>query len=211
MSKHTDITIILDRSGSMDSIKQATIDGYNSFLKEHKALSTNTKLTLVQFDHEYEIVYHNKDIKKVRFLNERTFSPRGTTALLDAIGKTVANKKKDLKSLDTPKRPKNVIMAIITDGYENASEQYSRNEIFKKINKRTNKDNWTFVFIGANQDAIVEGTKFGFSKERCLSIKASKIGVNHAFKSFAKQSKRMITRDKYVAKFSKSDREKQKD
>ncbi len=211
MSKHTDITIILDRSGSMDLIKLATIDGFNSFIKEHQTLSSTVKLTLVQFDNKYEIVYQNKDIKKVDYLNKRSFTPRGTTALFDAIGKTIDNKKKHFKMLDASKRPKNIIIAIITDGFENASQLYSRNDIFKKIDKRTKKDNWTFVFIGANQDAIVEGVKFGFSKERCLSMKASRLGVNHAFNSFAKESKRMIARDKYMAKFSKSDREKQRD
>lgn len=211
MKTHTDITIILDRSGSMNSIKQATIDGFNSFIKEHQTLSSTVKLTLVQFDHEYEIVYQNKNIKKVNCLNDSTFHPRGTTALLDAIGKSIDHNKKYFKALDASKRPKNVIIAVITDGFENASELYSRNDIFKKIDKQKKKDNWTFVFIGANQDAIVEGAKFGFSKEQCLSMKASKIGVNHAFNSFIKQSKRKIIRDKYAMKFSQSDREKQKD
>ena len=73
MKTHTDITIILDRSGSMNSIKQATIDGFNSFIKEHQTLSSTVKLTLVQFDHEYEIVYQNKNIKKVNCL---TFAHR---------------------------------------------------------------------------------------------------------------------------------------
>ena len=102
-------------------------------------------------------------------------------------------------------------MAIITDGMENASELYLRSEIYKTINERTAKDNWMFVFIGANQDAIAEGGKFGFYKERCLTMKASKLGVKYAFDSLIKQSKRMIVQDKYVPEFSKSDREKQKD
>lgn len=211
MNTYTDITIVLDRSGSMHRIEVPTIEGFNDFLTEHQALKSNVKLTLAQFNNDYEVVYQNKPINNVQYLNSNTFSPRGATALLDAIGKTIDNKKKYIKALDVSKRPNHIIIAIITDGFENTSKVYTKNEILQKINKRTKRDHWTFVFIGANQDAISEGSKFGFSKDRCLSMKFSKAGVNYAFKSFTNQSKRVLRQDKYDLKFTKSDLEKQKD
>ena len=100
MKKLTDITIILDRSGSMDTIKNATIEGFNSFIKKQKKGDFHTNLTFVQFDDEYEKVYEQKDIKTVEYLNSKTYNPRGTTALLDAIGLTINSTKKRIKNLE---------------------------------------------------------------------------------------------------------------
>ena len=208
MSKHTDITFILDRSGSMESIKEATIIGFNSFLKEHKSANSETKITLIQFDNEYDMVYDGINIKEVNYLNNKTYMPRGTTALLDAIGKTINHNKRKFKEMPDNEKPKNVIVVVLTDGYENNSRLFSRKEIFMKINKRRNKDNWVFLFIGANQDAIIEGTKIGISDDLCLSIRASKSGIKHAFDSVVKQSKYML-KDGYVPKFSQRDRDNQ--
>jgi Mg-chelatase subunit ChlD len=205
MKKHTDITIILDRSGSMNRIKTATIAGFNSFIKEHQNL--NVRLSLIQFNQEYDISYENKNIENVNNLDDGAYSPQGMTSLLDAIGTTLDNKKKYFKSLLFSQKPENVIIAIITDGLENRSKLYSPNDILLKINKRKIKDNWKFVFLGANQDAIMEGSKLGFSKDWCLDFKASSLGMYHAFNSLTKESKKMIANKHYTTKFSEKDRD----
>ncbi|MFT4801260.1 MAG: hypothetical protein ACI93N_001030 [Flavobacteriaceae bacterium] len=185
MKKLTDITIILDRSGSMDVIKDATIEGFNSFLKKQKSGEFDTNLTFVQFDDEYQMLYEEKDIKSVKYLNSKSFQPRGTTSLLDAIGATINLTKHRLNNKSKLKHPKGVIVAIITDGYENSSTKFPYNKVFKMIRKRELKDGWNFVFLGANQDAIKEGKKFGINPDRALSFDCSENGVKNVFHSMS--------------------------
>jgi hypothetical protein len=185
MKKLTDITIILDRSGSMDVIKGATIEGFNSFLKKQKSGEFDTNLTFVQFDDEYQMLYEEKDIKSVKYLNSKSFQPRGTTSLLDAIGATINLTKQRLDNKSKLKHPKGVIVAIITDGYENSSTKFPYNKVFKMIRKRELKDGWNFVFLGANQDAIKEGKKFGINPDRALSFDCSENGVKNVFHSMS--------------------------
>jgi uncharacterized protein YegL len=188
MKTHTDITIILDCSGSMDLIKSSTIEGFNTFLRAHQAESTNVKISLVKFNHEYTLAFEEKKIKKKYFLNEANFMPRGTTALLDAIGRTI-------KSVDAriEKHAINpgVIIAIITDGYENSSRFYTTNEIKKSIKKRSEQNNWNFMYLGANQDAIFEGNRLGITADLSYNFKASKAGVEVAFNNVVKESMKL--------------------
>ncbi|MCK0179119.1 VWA domain-containing protein [Flavobacteriaceae bacterium S0862] len=185
MKNHTDITVILDRSGSMDLVKSATIEGYNKFLQTHKSEGTNVKVSLVKFDHEYDLAYEEKKIKKKYYLNETNYIPRGSTALFDAIGKTIEGVDRRIKKYKV--EPK-VIIAIITDGYENDSKFYNLREIKKGVKKRINKHNWNFVYLGANQDAIFEGKRLGISSDYSHNFKASKAGVKSAFNTVIKQS-----------------------
>ena len=187
MRNLTDITIILDRSGSMEFIKEATVLGFNSFLQEQLKSETDAVLTLVQFDHEYKVVYEGVDINKVKKLSNKTFIPRGTTALLDAIGVTISNVKNRIKLLKKDLKPKNVLIVIITDGEENSSNKFTREQIFKKISKKEKKDNWKFVFIGTNQDAISVGGSYGIAGSRALSYAADDDGTVDAFKSMSKR------------------------
>lgn len=188
MKTHTDITIILDCSGSMDLIKSSTIEGFNTFLRAHQAESTNVRISLVKFNHEYTLAFEEKKIKKKYFLNEANFMPSGTTALLDAIGRTI-------KSIDAriEKHAINpgVIIAIITDGHENSSRFYTTNEIKKCIKKRSEQNNWNFMYLGANQDAIFEGNRIGITADLSYNFKASKAGVEGAFNKVVKESMKL--------------------
>ena len=206
MRNLTDITIILDRSGSMDAIKEATIKGFNSFLKEQQNAESDANLTLVQFDHEYKIVYESININEAKKLTYKTFKPRGTTALLDAIGITINNTKSRIKIIDKENRPNNVLIVIITDGYENSSNKFTREKIFKKISRREKKDDWKFVFIGSNQDAIAVGSSFGIAEDRALSYANDDAGVAEAFSSMSRQVCYSIESDKADFAFSKEDR-----
>ena len=181
MKNLTDITIILDRSGSMQSIKEATITAFNTFIKDQKKDGLPTNLSFIQFDDQYEKNYIEKDLHLAKELNAQTFEPRGMTALLDAIGTTIKSTKKRLKNNE--QSSDKVIIAIITDGYENASTKYSRKKIFKMIRKREEKDNWKFVFLAANQDAMEEGAKFGIHQDRAMTYHADNEGVHQAFAS----------------------------
>jgi uncharacterized protein YegL len=185
MKKHTDITIILDRSGSMNLIKPATIEGFNKFLQAHKSEGTNVKISLVKFNHEYDLAFEEKKIKNKYFLNDTNFIPHGSTALLDAIGKTIESVDKRIAKYTIEPR---IIIAIITDGYENDSKTFNQSDINKSVKKRINKHNWSFVYLGANQDAILEGKRLGISSDYSHNFKASKVGVKKAFNTVIKQS-----------------------
>jgi hypothetical protein len=188
MKTHTDITVILDCSGSMDLIKSSTIEGFNTFLRAHQAEGTNVRITLVKFNHEYTLAFEEKKIKKKYFLNEANFVPNGTTALLDAIGSTI--KSVDARIEKHAVKP-GVIIAIITDGHENSSRFYTQNDIKKTIKKRSDKNNWNFMYLGANQDAIFEGNRLGISSDYSHNFKASKIGVERAFNNVIKESMKL--------------------
>jgi len=144
-----DRVFILDRSGSMETCRDDTIGGFNAFLNEQKIIGGT--LTLVQFDHEYLASYTNKPIQEVEPLSRETFVPRGSTALLDAIGKTIKN-----VSSSAP------TVVILTDGQENSSRDYTKAHIKDLIEQKT-KDGWTFVYLGANQDAFAEAGQIGIA------------------------------------------------
>jgi uncharacterized protein YegL len=211
MKNLTDITIILDRSASMEIIKEATIKGLNTFLDDHKQkhdpLHNNTKISLVQFDHEYQMIYESIDILDVKYLNNETFIPRGSTSLLDAIGKTITDTKNRLNLLPEKQKPNDVLIVIVTDGEENSSNKYTRDKIFKMISKREKKNNWKFIFIGSNQDAISVGGSLGIEADRALTFANDSEGVVDAFRSFSKGLGGM---ENGIFRFSEEDRETQK-
>jgi uncharacterized protein YegL len=116
----TELVFILDRSGSMGTMAKEAIGGFNAFLEEQKKLPGEAKLTLALFDHQYSLVCNGKDIKDVEPLDDKTYVPRGTTALLDAIGRTIDDVGSRLSATTEAERPSKILVAILTDGQENA-------------------------------------------------------------------------------------------
>lgn len=149
---------ILDRSGSMDSCWDDTIGGYNAFISSQKELGGT--MTLIQFDHEILESYKDVPIADVIPLTRDTYKPRGSTALLDAIGSVIK---------DSP--PKTVV--ILTDGFENASKTYTKAHIKDLITQKI-KDGWDFVYLGANQDAFSEASQLGICPAATLNYDANK-------------------------------------
>ena len=207
--KTTDIIIVLDRSGSMQSIREQTISGFNEFLADQKRNNPGASLTLVQFNHQYELVYEARNVKYAALLNTLTYRPGGMTALLDAIGKTVKLTRQRHKKTDKKERPDKVIFVIITDGYENSSTIFTRKEIFEKIGKMENKHGWEFVYLGANQDAIREAAHFGISEKRAMTFAADAAGTSDLFQAISYS----LAPDRLKEKgfeFTKKQREKQR-
>ena len=170
---YTDITIVLDRSGSMSSIAQEAIKGYNEFLDAQKELPGDCTLTLSQFDHVIEDVYNGVPLEGVPPLDENTFVPRGRTALLDAIGTNIVATGQRLAALDEDQRPGKVIFVILTDGYENASADYSNNDINEKVQHQRDTYKWEFVFLAADQDAIASASRVGIDSKSAYAFKSS--------------------------------------
>ena len=206
-----DITIILDRSASMSSVAKDTIDGFNDFVAKQKKLPVETTLNLVQFDDEYEVVHDGIPIQEVPLLDDQTFVPRGSTALLDAIGKAIDAKGERLALLPEDQRPAKVVVVIITDGYENSSTQFNWKEIQERITHQRDTYKWEFLFLGANQDAIATATSVGIRGKSSLSYVSSPKGTYRAFRSTTDSIGRFTTGDSEVAEYYDSDWEDQKD
>jgi hypothetical protein len=205
----TSITIVLDRSGSMSSVATDTIGGFNKFLEDQKACPGVATLTLAQFDHEYEIVHNNKTIKEVPALDGKTFVPRGNTALLDAIGRTINSTGKALGDMPEDQRPAKVLFVIITDGQENASSEFTREQINKMICHQRDAYAWEFVFLAANQDAIATGTAMGVAGANSMSFAANAQGTRSSYASLGANVRNYRTGVVATAGFTEEDRAKQ--
>jgi uncharacterized protein YegL len=171
-----DITIVLDRSGSMGGIKADAEGGLRAFVDEQKKTIANAKFTLVQFDTEYEVVYDAVPLKKV---GKISLLPRGCTALLDAMGKTIISTTERLEALTKSKRPSKVLFVVVTDGLENSSVEYKKDQVSALIKER--EEDWQFVFLAANQDAIQEGQQYGITRGSSMTYAATGQGIGQAF------------------------------
>lgn len=212
MKDKTDITIILDRSGSMNSVKTDTIGGFNNFLGEQQAVKGEAVLSLVQFDDQYETVYLDKDINSADELTEATFQPRGMTALYDAVGRTINSVGQKLDNLPENERPDQVIFVILTDGFENASREFSAVKLSEMIRHQREKYKWEFIFIGANQDAILSAREIGINADAALTYAANEKGTRAAFSSVAKNVARYrVSKLSAELNFSDDDRKLQED
>lgn len=157
------LALVVDRSGSMESIASDVRGSVKQFIGDQKKESGRASLTVAQFDDKYELVYDFKDIKEVdeeKFAG--AYSPRGSTALLDAIGRTTLAMQSRLDAMPEAERPKRVVMAVITDGYENASREFTIDKI-KELIKEKEALGWDFMFMGATLDTIDVAKSMGFA------------------------------------------------
>jgi len=143
---------------------------------------------LILFDHEYQVVHQAVDIQQVEPLNQDTYVPRGSTALLDAVGKTIDAVGERLAATPESERPSQVIVSILTDGYENASQTYSKPKVAEMIKHQTEKYNWAFEFQAANMDAFAAAKELSIAPDRVVQFEATSQGVREAF---AQQSQRI--------------------
>ena len=204
----TDITVVLDRSGSMGSVRDDTIGGFNTFIGEQKKIEGKCNLTLVQFDTEYEFVHKGQNITKVASLDHSTFVPRGMTALLDAVGRAIVETGQRLAEMNEDDRPNKVIFVIQTDGAENASKEYNRAKVMEMIKLQQDKYNWEFIFLGANQDAISTGASMGIKGGKSLSYASNTVGTENVYRSVNKIVSN-IRSGKGPTDFEDSDRDEQ--
>lgn len=152
MKNYTDLNIILDRSGSMSSIANDMVGGIKTFLQKEKETGDETKVSFYQFDDKYDVVFEDKDIKDEIEIN---LNPRGSTALLDAIGRTIVSVGEKLSKMNEKDRPNRVLFLVITDGFENASKEFTNNVIKEKVKHQRETYAWDFVFLGAGEDAVL--------------------------------------------------------
>src|SRR5687767_8818788 len=159
----THISVILDRTGSMEPIRDDTIGGYNAYLEKQKDKPGETTLTLIQFDSQdpYEVIYQFLPIQAVPNLTRETYIPRGFTPLYDAIGRGILDLDSSLANLSAEKHPKQVIMVIDTDGAENASHEFTKAQITRMIQEKQQQCDWQIVFLGADLTALDDAESSG--------------------------------------------------
>jgi uncharacterized protein YegL len=196
----TELVFIIDRSGSMGGLEGDTIGGFNAMLKEQHAIEGEAFVTTVLFDDKYELLHDRADIKGVKPLTDKDYTVRGSTALLDAIGKTIKKVRKTQSNTPEDNRAEKVMFIIITDGHENASREYTADKIKKRIEKQKVKHGWEFVFFGANMDAIEEAGKLGISADKAQNYFADAVGTAGAWLSMSAISSSFRVNKKKVQK-----------
>jgi Mg-chelatase subunit ChlD len=172
---------VVDRSGSMEARREDAVGGFNAFLEAQRRLPGRARLTLVLFNHEYGPVAGPAPLESFPTLDSYRYIPAGTTALLDAIGRSIEELGARLDKTPPAERPDKVVFAILTDGLENASSDYTREKVLGLIRSRGEESGWEFAYLGANQDAIQEGGSLGIAADRSAGYDASAGGVRGAF------------------------------
>jgi len=178
----TEIAIILDRSGSMSSIKDDMEGGFKQFIEDQKKIPDPCVVSLYQFDTEFEVKFEEKKLHEVQGLG---LDPRGGTALLDACGKTISLIGQRLSAKHEEQRPGRVIVMIITDGHENASKEYKRADVAAKVKHQTETYNWQFAFLGANINSFDEASSLGITGAAVMNYVADSHGVGNMYGSIS--------------------------
>lgn len=179
----THVAFILDMSGSMSNIKSATMEGTSAYIRTLREETPDARFSLTIFDTIIEewITDERVSVLKPDKVIEK-YKPRDLTALLDAIGVTVNSLRKRVKKEDK------AVVVIMTDGYENASTEFTSDQINKLISKLTKKGNWTFVYLGANVDSFAVAKSLGVPTGNAAFYSNTGQSVNSVMASTAKST-----------------------
>lgn len=170
------IDLLLDRSGSMASVWDDTIGGVNRYFDSQRRHPRCT-VTLVQFDNEYELIYNRVPIADVAPRTRENYQPRGTTALHDAMARLIDDQGTLLAALPEAERPERVLFVTQTDGFENASQRCSAADVRRRVEHQRDRYKWEFVFLGANQDAILTARDLGIARGSTMTYAANAAGT----------------------------------
>ncbi|GAB1476913.1 VWA domain-containing protein [Bacillota bacterium] len=173
----TELVFILDKSGSMGGLEADTIGGYNSMLAKQQAVEGECFITTVLFDNNYELLHDRIDLKAVGAITEKEYQVGGSTALLDAIGRTIQKIGNAQKHTADGYRAEKVMFVIITDGEENSSREYSADKVKTQIERQKTKYGWEFIFLGANIDAVETAGRFGIAPDRAVEYVSDSEGT----------------------------------
>lgn len=192
------IAVILDRSGSMQAVKSDTEGGLRAFLEAQHEAPGSTTVSLYQFDDQYQAVYENTPLARVP---DFTLRPRGATALLDAVGRTVTALGEQLAAMPEEDRASEVIVVILTDGHENASREYTLAQVKALITEQQTAYGWKFVFLGADQDAFAAAADIGIRRDTTLSYSG------HTTRASMTNAGHMVARGSATGLYAFNDRE----
>jgi hypothetical protein len=182
----TDITLVVDRSGSMESIRSDAQGGVNALIADQAKLAGEAVLTLVQFDTAYEFVHRAVPVRQVP---PYALVPRGNTALLDAVGRAIVETGERLAAIPEVDRPGLVVFVVMTDGHENASREFTAAAVRELIERQRAVYAWQFTFLGANQDAFASAGALGIAADGAATFAPDKVAA--AYDGASKKMARM--------------------
>jgi uncharacterized protein YegL len=175
------VAIILDRSGSMEDCRDATISGFNELVEgiraDDRKGGLRTRITLVTFNHEVEVVQFKAPLSSLHRISRETYVPGGNTAMLDAVGLTLDRLTAEVKD----QASKSFLVCIVSDGYENASRRYTYPDIAARIRKLTEAGNWTVTYLGSNQDLSKVSEALHIPAGNVAAYAATPAGTNAAW------------------------------
>lgn len=179
----TELVFVLDRSGSMTGMEHAVIDGFNQLVDKQRREPGRALVSVELFDDRFDVVYDRANLDRVRPLTEREYYTRGSTALLDAVGRAIRHIARKQREASPEERPGHTLFVINTDGYENASEEFSRDQIRRMVREEEDKYGWEFLFLGARIDSYGEARTLGIRAEMTCNVVADAGGVAANFAS----------------------------
>ncbi|MHB8967630.1 MAG: vWA domain-containing protein [Thermoleophilia bacterium] len=208
---YTHISVILDRTGSMEPIRDDIIEGFNAFLVDQRNLPGTASMTLVQFDSvdPYEIIHHFKLLAAVSPLTRDTYVPRAATPLLDAIGRGINDLDETLAEIAENDRPEHIVVVVITDGQENASKEFRKDTIIKMVTRHQEEFRWQFVFLSADLDSIKDAISYGMHHSSVIAFDKSARGVADVIKSSSHKISIFRSGMSKGVSFSQEDRDRQ--
>jgi Mg-chelatase subunit ChlD len=186
---YSEIAFVLDRSGSMESCREAAIEGFDSFLQEQQRTEGLARLTLILFNDDYLVPIDALPVAEILPLDNDGYVPRGSTALLDAIGRTIDELGARLAALSEKDQPTQVIVAILTDGLENSSQNYTWQQIADAIKQQSEQYRWTFLFLGANKDAIATAAQMNITAANAAAYVADAAGLHASASSLTRKAR----------------------
>lgn len=181
----TELVFIIDESGSMYPLKDDTIGGFNTMIDEQKKQNNECHVTIYLFGSYPTLLHDNVPLEEIEYLNENTYAPRGTTALLDTIGKAIDSVGMRLAETPEEERPSKVMFTIITDGEENASRKYTWDKVKEMVTHQKTKYSWIFSFIGADIDSFAVGGNLGIDAALTKNYTKSKLGTTSVYRSMS--------------------------
>jgi uncharacterized protein YegL len=170
---YTHLAFVVDRSGSMRGIAADMEGGIKQLLADQASVPGEVHVDITTFDDEIERPYENVRPDDVK---GKIITPRGSTALLDALGVTIVKLGETLAALDEGDRPSNVVIVVVTDGMENASQEYTAEQIAAMVKEQTRDFGWQFQFLGANIDAFQVAGNLGFAQGQTMNYSATSKG-----------------------------------
>ncbi|MFU2417471.1 vWA domain-containing protein [Peptacetobacter sp. AB800] len=191
MKNLTELVFIIDKSGSMSGLESDTIGGFNSLIKKHKKEEGDALISVVFFNDNQDVVLDRVDINKVKELTEEDYVCMSCTALLDAVGESIKHIRNIHKYARKEDIPEKTVFVIMTDGLENASEKYRYHDVKRLIERAKEENNWEFLFLGANIDAIGEAKNLGIEEDYAVEFCCDEKGIELNYEAVSDAVKMM--------------------
>lgn len=189
MEKYIKIINIIDKSGSMSSMLDAAINGFNSFLEEQKSVEGKALVSTIMFSNHYNVLYENMDIQNCLYFNKDNYKPGGGTSLYDTLVNVLDGEIDRLGNMSIEERPEKTLCVILTDGEENSSTQFDQEDVKRMITEMREDFKWEFIFLAANEEASLTAINIGISKGNSYSFTNSSTGLHDAYTNISQATK----------------------